>query len=158
MTQESSQVKPIITMVCVRKTFLKNGKLGFVFKEVKPQGTLGDERIYSEKDLKHVRVGAVYQVEVDPENQRSIYTHTLRWLALWRDSEQAAVWQIAADAFDTEAAARKQEKRETSRELFLEMLAPLRKQYWKTNPATRLAIEVRVLAYLRRVPLHEESS
>jgi hypothetical protein len=96
-------------------------------------------------------------VEVDTENPRSIYAHTIRWLGLWSDTAEAAVWQLAADAFDTAAAAVKQEKKETGRELFIEVLQPIRKQYWKTNAANRLAMEVRILAYLRRVPLRAES-
>ncbi len=157
MTTETPAARPTIQMVCVGKTLLQSGKIGFVFNEVLADGTLGTERIYSDRNLKHVRVGAVYQVEVDPENPRSIFTQTLRWVSLWHNKEEAAVWQLTTDAFDTASAALKQEKKETSRELLVELLAPLRKRYWSTNPVNRLAMEVRILAYLRRVPLRDES-
>ena len=101
MTAEQPQEKvprPHITLVCVGKTYIQNGKIGLVFKEINPDGSAGVERIYSQKDLKHVRVGAVYEVEGSTENLRSIFTDTLRWLRLWEDKPEAAAWQAAADA------------------------------------------------------------
>jgi len=100
--------------------------------------------------LPHIRVGAVYEVEVDDQNQRSIYTRTFRWLRLW-DIEEAAVWQMAVDAFDTRHLAAQQEKKQNARKLPVELLAPFREEYRRTNPPGRLAIEVRILAYLKQV-------
>ena len=150
------QTKPRITMVFTGKTYLESGQIGLVFLEVNADGSLGEERIYGQKNLKHASVGSVYEVETDPANPRSIYSSTLRWIRLWDDKAQVATWQTLADAFDTRELAVKHERKETQRKLPLELLAPLREEYWKTNPVTRLAIEVRVLAYLRRSKLAAE--
>lgn len=91
----------------------------------------------------------MYDIEIDPANPRSIYPSSIRWLRLWNDEAQIAVSQTLVDAFDTLDAAIKQERKQTDRKLPLERLAPLRDHYWSTNGAGRLAIEVRVLAYLR---------
>jgi hypothetical protein len=133
----------------LRSTDLESGQIGLVFLEVNPEGSLGSELIYGPKNLKHARVGSVYDIEIDPANPRSIYPNTLRWLRLWEDQVQASVWQTLADAFDTRDLAIHQERKETGGKLPLELLAPLREEYWSTNAVGRLAIEVRVLAYLR---------
>src|SRR5260370_40175730 len=101
-TEQPDRVpRPRMTLVCVGKTYIQNGKIGLVFREINENGSAGAERIYSQKDLKHVRVGAVYEVECSAENLRSIFTNTLRWLRLWEDMPEAAALQAAADAFDT---------------------------------------------------------
>jgi hypothetical protein len=147
---QPSDAKPRIALVCTGKTYLQSGAIGLVFAEVTPEGALGNERIYDQKNLKRVRAGSVYDIEIDPANFRSIYPASIRWLHLWKDEAQIAVWQTLVDAFDTRDLAVKQERKQTGRKLPLERLAPLREHYWSTNSAGRLAIEVRVLAYLRQ--------
>jgi hypothetical protein len=159
MTPEENNDKPArprIRLVCVAKTYIEKVQAGLVFREVTADGSLGNERIYSQKSLKHIRVGAVYEVEIDAEKPTSIYTHTLRWLHLWENKTEAAVWQASADAFDTLEVVRRQQKKDERRKLPLELLEPIREEYRKTNAAGRLALEVRVLAYLRRVTISEE--
>ena len=148
--QQASDEKPRITLVCTGKTYVKSGTVGLVFAEITTEGWLGKERVYGQKDLKRVRVGSVYEIEIDPADPSMIYPGSIRWLRLWKDEEQIATWQTLADAFDTRHLAVKQERKESERKLPLERLAPLRKHYWNTNAAGRLAIEVRVLAYLRQ--------
>lgn len=145
--------RPMITLVCVGKIYVSEGKIGLVFREVTAEGSLGNQRNYEQKGLQHVRIGAVYQVEIEAANPGTIYTNTFRWLRLWEDTAEASVWQVAADAFDTRHLAAQQEKKQNARRLPVELLAPIREQYWKTNPLGRLAIEVRVLAYLRQVKI-----
>ncbi len=152
-SENDKPARPNITLVCVGKVYLSDGKVGLLFREVTTEGTLGNERIYQHKGLQHLRIGAVYQVEVDPANPRSIYTNTFRWLRLWEDTAEASVWQVSSDAFDTLHLAAQQEKKQNARKLPVELLAPLREEYWKTNALGRLAIEVRVLAYLRLVKI-----
>jgi hypothetical protein len=147
---QPKETRPRITLVCKGKTYLTDGRTGIVFLEVKEGGSPGDARLYDLKDLRHVRIGSVYDVEIDPAHPNSIYAATMRWLRIWENTEEAATWQIAADAFDTRELAIKHERKETSRRLPLELLHGIRKQYWSTNAAGRLAIEVRVLAYLRQ--------
>lgn len=152
---KDTALKSRITLVCTGKTHLKAGEVGLVFRTVDGDGGTGRERIYSHKNLKTVRVGAVYDVDTDPEDQTAIHTNSLRWIRLWENQNEAAAWQVAADAFDTRELAARQERKETSRKLPVELLEPIREQYWATNAAGRLAIEVRVLAYLRRVTLSQ---
>src|SRR5215471_2130560 len=102
--------KPKIAIVCTGKTYLKSGAIGLVFAEVSSEGLVGAERIYDQKNLKHVRAGSVYEVEIDPANSGSIYPSTIRWLRLWEDKSQAATWQALVDAFDTSDLAVKQER------------------------------------------------
>src|SRR5260370_39613130 len=110
-TEQPNKVpRPRITLVCVGKTYIQNGKIGLVFRDINENGSAGAERIYSQKDLKHVRVGAVYEVEGTAENLRSIFKDTLRWLRFWEDKPEPAACQAAADAFDTRDMAPKQER------------------------------------------------
>lgn len=154
--QSEKKQRPRIRLVCVAKTYTEKDQLGLVFKEVLPDGALNGERIYSQKSMKHIRVGAVYEVEIDPDKPTTIYPNTMRWLHLWNDTSEAAAWQASADAFDTLEAARRQQRKDERRKLPWELLEPLREEYRKTNAAGRLALEVRVLAYLRRVTISEE--
>jgi hypothetical protein len=146
-----------ITIACFAKTYLDDGKIGLVFREIAEDGSLGDERIYRHKGLEHLRIGATYEVEIDVNNPRSIYTKTLRWLRLWDKAHEAAAWQLASDAFDTRHLALRQEKKQNARKLPVELLAPIRDEYRRTNYLGRLAIEVRVLAYLRQIKVSPAS-
>src|SRR5260370_41103483 len=110
-TEQPDRVpRPRMTLVCVGKTYIQNGKIGLVFREINENGSAGAERIYSQKDLKHVRVGALYEVEGSTENLRSIFTHTLRWLRLWEAKPEAAASHAAPDAFGTRDLATRQEQ------------------------------------------------
>lgn len=148
--QSASGLK--IQLVCTGKTRAAKD-VCFVFRVLASNGSAGAERIYASKNLKNVRIGHVYEVETDPTDSTRIHTNTIRWLHAWKDQADAAIWQTAAEAFDIVDCARRLEQKETSRKLPLDLLRPLRDEYWKTNHLGRLAIEVRVLAYLRSVPL-----
>lgn len=148
--------RPRIQLVCVGKTYVEKDKIGLLFKVINGDGPAGPERIYLRKDLEHVRVGAIYEVETNPEKPTSIYLNTFRWLRLWEDATEAAAWQASADAFDTRDVALRQERKENGRKLPLELLEPIRREHRKTNAAGRLALEVRVLAYLRQVKITGE--
>jgi hypothetical protein len=152
---DEAATHPKRKLVCVGKVHA-NKEVCLMFRLVASDDTLGDERIYAHKHLKQVRVGNVYEVEIDRDDPTRIYTNTIRWLCVWKDQTEAATWQAVAAAFDTLELAKKSEKKETGRRLPLELLRPLREEYRRTNPAGRLAIEVRVLAYLRLVSLQPE--
>ena len=127
------------------KVILSNKKPGLVFRPI-VNGQLADEKYYDTKGMPRVSVGGVYQVKA---SGTKIVPSSFKWLRTWEDTGQVAVWQTEARAFDTELRTRKQEKSETSVQHMLEVLAPLRKAYNRTNHIGRLAIEVQVLAYLR---------
>jgi hypothetical protein len=156
-TEPHKTARSTVQLVCTGKARSK-GELCWVFRLVLPDGKAGPERLYSQKRLKSIRVGNVYELDVDPSDPTRIYVDSPRWLRLWDDEHEAAVWQTASSAFDTAELARKHEKQQTSRRLPLELLKPIREEYWRTNSAGRLAIEVRVLAYLRLVSLNSEQS
>lgn len=103
-------------------------------------------------------MGNVYELDVDATEPTRIYADSARWLRVWGNEPEAAVWQTMSGAFDTEELARKYEKDQTSRRLPLELLSPIRREYWRTNSAGKLAIEIRVLAYLRMTSLNSEES
>ncbi len=74
MEEEKTEApRECITLVCCGKTYLTDGKIGLVFREI-VDGELGAERIYRFKSLEHVRVGAVYEVEnlLRPDKRSSI--------------------------------------------------------------------------------------
>ncbi len=146
-----------IHLVCTGKIRCQK-ELCWTFRVTFPEAQAGAERIYSQKNFNNVRVGHEYTFDVDPNEPTRIYVNSARWLRVWRDQKEAAVWQTATAAFDTEELARKQERQQTSRRLPFELLQPIRDLYWRTNSAGRLAIEVRVLAYLRLVPINSEES
>jgi hypothetical protein len=156
-TETSKAPQSTVQLVCIGKARSKS-ILCWVFRTILPDGLAGEERVYSQKSLKSVRVGSVYQVDTDPTDSTRIYVDTARWLRLWGNEEEAAVWQTTAGAFDMTELARRHEKQQTSRKLPLELLRPIREEYRRTNAAGRLAIEVRVLAYLRLVSLTSDNS
>ena len=156
-TEPHKPARTTVQLVCIAKVRSK-GELCWLFRVVLPDGQSGPERLYSQKSLKSIRVGHVYEVDADPADPTRIYVDSARWLRLWGDEAEAAVWQTASAAFDTLELARKHQKQQTSRRLPLELLKPIRDEYWRTNSAGRLAIEVRVLAYLRLVSLSSEES
>ncbi len=156
-TEPDKPARSTVQLVCTGKERSTKGDLYWLFRVVTPDGQKGDERLYSQKSLKSIRVGHVYQVDTDPTESTRIYVNTARWLRLWSDETEAAVWQTASAAFDTAELARKHEKQQTSRKLPVELLKPIRDEYRRTNSAGRLAIEVRVLAYLRLVSLDGEA-
>ena len=63
--------------------------------------------------------------------------HIIEFLTLWENKNEAALWQLAADAFDTRERATRQERKESSRKLPVELLEPIRNLYWATNAGGR---------------------
>lgn len=157
MSKKPDEPKPTVQLVCTGKARSKS-EICWVFRVVLPDGKVGDERVYGQKNLRSIRVGHVYKLDVDATEPTRIYVDSARWLRVWGNEQEAAVWQTMAAAFDTEELARKHEKDQTSRRLPLELLRPIRKEYWRTNSSGRLAIEVRILAYLRMTSLDSDKS
>jgi hypothetical protein len=58
------EARPKIKLVCQGKTYIDDKKIGLVFLEVEENDTLGSERVYDAKGIKHVRVGSVYKVQM----------------------------------------------------------------------------------------------
>lgn len=149
--------------VCCGYVALDSGKPGIVIAEVMPEPVpAGDQtasefhipgtadlarlRLYERKVLRHLCVGSTYQIEAD---ERSIRPSTARWQGRYHDSEVVRTWQAMADAYEIAERARKGAAAEKRTDLNFEALGPFRRAWLQTNPVGRLALEVRVLAYLR---------
>src|SRR5258708_40083204 len=109
--EKDTAPKPRIVLVCTGKMRLNDGGPALVFREVTEDGGAGPERVYSRKNMERARVGAVYEVEINPDVPTEIYVNTLRWLRLWENTNEAALWQLAADAFDSRELAARQERK-----------------------------------------------
>ncbi len=149
--------------VCCGYVTLESGKPGIAIAEVMAEpvapsdetasqfhipGTadLARLRIYERKLLRHMSVGSTYEIEA---NETSIRLGTARWQGRYRNEEVVRTWQAMADAYEIAERARKAEAAEKRSDLNFEALESLRRAWLQTNSIGRLALEVRVLAYLR---------
>lgn len=162
MTEEAKKEqspRPRIELVFTGKCLAADKKEAFILRE-NLAGTLGEsDYILPTKGL-HGSVGLIYSFEyeepADPSKLspgkrfNSYWPGSQRYVGQWANAEERAVWHTQARAFDLEQAAKRERKKEESVVPMLDVLEPLRKRYSKTNYAGKLAIEVLVLAYLRR--------
>ncbi len=91
-------------------------------------------------------VGSTYEIEA---NETSIRPGTACWQGRYHNEEVLRTWQAMADANEIAERARKAEAAEKRSDLNFEALEPLRRAWLQTNSIGRLALEVRVLAYMR---------
>lgn len=103
-------------------------------------------RIHERKALRHLSIGSTYEIEA---NDTSIRPSTARWQGRYHNDEVVRTWQGMADAYEIAERARKAEAAEKRTDLNFDALDPLRRAWLQTNSVGRLALEVRVLAYLR---------
>jgi hypothetical protein len=149
--------------VCCGYVTLESGKPGIAIAEVMAEpvepsdetasqfhipgtGDLARLRIYERKLLRHFSVGSTYEMEA---NDKSIRPSTARWQGRYHNDEVVRTWQAMADAYEIAERARKAEAAEKRTDLNFEALEPFRRAWLQTNSIGRLALEVRVLAYLR---------
>ncbi len=109
-------------------------------------GDLARLRIHERKLLRHLTVGSTYEIEA---NETSIRPSTARWQGRYHNDEVVRTWQAMADACEIAERARKAEAAEKRTDLNFQALEPFRRAWLRTNSIGRLALEVRVLAYLR---------
>lgn len=102
--------------------------------------------IYERKLLRHLSVGSTYEIEA---NDKSVRPGTARWQGRYHNDEVVRTWQAMADAYEIAERARKAEAAEKRTDLNFEALESLRRAWLQTDSIGRLALEVRVLAYLR---------
>ena len=91
-------------------------------------------------------MGSTYEIEA---NDKSIRPSPARWQGRYHNDEVVRTWQAMADAYEIAERARKAEAAEKRTDLNFEALEPFRRAWLQTNSIGRLALEVRVLAYLR---------
>lgn len=149
--------------VCCGYVTLESGKPGIAIAEVMPEpvppsdeaasqfhipgtGDLARLRIYERKLLRHFSVGSTYEIEA---NEKSTRPSTARWQGRYQNNQVVRTWQAMADAYEIAERARKAEAAEKRSDLNFEALEPLRRAWLQTNSIGRLALEVRVLSFLR---------
>jgi hypothetical protein len=149
--------------VCCGYVTLESGKPGIAIAEVISEpiqpsdetasqfhipgtGDLARLRIHERKMLRHLIVGSTYEIEA---NETSIRPSTVRWHGRYRNDDVVRTWQAMADAYEIAERASKAEAAEKRTDLNFEALEPLRRAWLQTNGIGRLALEARVLAYLR---------
>jgi len=145
-------MKKEVKLYCSGVVIFSNNKPSKAFRLVNDDGTLSDEIVYfSGKSLSLCWPGQVYKVEADLEKGgvKTIYGRP-EFHEVYGDEKQRAEDRITSEANQTVITAMTQSKKaETSKSDILNVLKPLRRAYDKTNALGRIAIEVRVLQYLR---------
>ena len=149
---------------CCGYVTLDSGRPGVAIAEVMPEplspsdetaasqfhipgtGDLARLRIYERKILRLLSVGSTYEIEA---NETSIRPGTARWQGRYHSDEVVRTWKAMADAYEIAERARKAEAAEKRADLSFEAMEPFRRAWLQTNSVGRLALEVRVLAYLR---------
>lgn len=142
--------------VCKGRKWLFEAKtMWVVLQQLSPEKELVGEDKYFEdgKDMKRYSVGAVYEIETTPlnEKQRSYRLRgaTFKWL--WGGPERDE-WKLLNDASEMQATLFKKEKDAKAELKTLESLDPIRRAYWKTNATGRMALELAILKYIRSMP------
>jgi hypothetical protein len=113
-----------------------------------PLPELADDLHLYGKRFGFIRTGTVVSIEVDPENEGTVYTDTSEVVG-HIDDETAAAWKAASDAIKTAWDVKRKAKKEGRRDLQLELLEPLREAYARLrNRDQRTAFLARVMAYI----------
>ena len=130
----------------------KNNKLYYGYRPCDSQGVpTGKERACFDKSYSLTLAG-VYSVDADLVDGEinTLYVNTFKYLGLVTDDEQAATIKLQAEALKTEHTARCQAKKSLNdKTVILDVLKPLRKAWANTNAVGKMALEVRILSYLR---------
>lgn len=122
------------------------------------QGTLegnalaGNEHYYLRKEFGSAVVGGIYTWDTD---STSWYPGSVKYVGSYADQDKAQViqWAIKAQVHSATRDARRLEKKEATRNLIRETMAPLNQAYWSTNVQGKRALEVLVLEALRSTSL-----
>lgn len=148
----STETKFQMYVIALGAVGLDKGKLYYGFQPCTPNGVpTGQERACFSKKYSFTTAG-VYAMEADLIDGEisTIYPNSFKYMGLVTDDDQAATIKLQAEAVTTEHTARQQAKKALNdKTVILETLKPLRKAYAKTNAVGRLALELRILNYLR---------
>ena len=111
------------------------------------------ERLYSGKRLAKYMGGSpgmVYRVEVDPEDESTIYTATAQYVGQWPNQEQRAEWQMLDSTVGQKIALMKSAKKAKNHDDVLECLEPIREAYRRARGMQRSLILARAVQYITR--------
>lgn len=141
--EEGFETIEVLSIGMVR---LIGNKKGYGFIKLDSDGNETKEVMYFEKMKCYA--GGVYKIEYnDKEGQ---IRGKMEWDRSFHDEERTAELSLVSQATDTTFIAEAQEKKaRASKQDILNCLKPVRQAWANTNHAGRLALEVRVLNYLR---------
>lgn len=144
--------KPVkVTGIGVR-IGVKNKKLRGIIQVDENGESFGEIALYEEKVLRGFNIGCIYEIQATIEEGeiQTVRPSTKRFIGEFLDSDKIVEWQVQHDSAVTEYSRKQKEtKAAKGKEVVLDCLEPLRRAYMNTNHDGRLALEVRVLNYLR---------
>jgi len=145
-------MKEQVKIYCIGTQITDKGKKAKGFRFVNEDRTLQEgEFTFSGKGCLACYVGQVYTVkmEIYDNGDMTMYGSPLVF-GNYHDNEQIAKDRLSSEANETLLTARAQSKKAATEKVdILELLRPLRKQYCRTNTQGQVALEARVLYYLR---------
>lgn len=136
-----------VLLLCMGTVLLNNNKKGYGYIILNEDGTKEtDDTMYFQKVIGGA--GNVYKAFYNKESAE--IQGGITWQENYHNRERGAELRIASDAVLTQLAAVAQSnKARNDKTDLLATLKPLRKAWHNTNASGRLALEVRVLNYLR---------
>lgn len=143
--------KPETTMLlCKGTVILKGGSLGTEWVQCDAEGTPVEgakDWVFKERGF---APGSLYQADVTIDGDSVTRHGKPAYVGPMLDKELAAQLYVDSDAAKTQHAALSQAKKAVNdNSNVLECLDPLIQAYWSTNGAGRMALEVRILNYIR---------
>lgn len=139
-----------VTVLCLGTRLLNGTKKCTAVQLVdEHEEPVGEPCLYL--NLKGTHPGGIFTCKATLEgNELQTIKSNLKFAKQMSDREWAAEIRLSHDAAETTLAALSQVKKaKNDKTPLLEVLRPLRRAYQKTNANGKLAIEVRVLNYLR---------
>lgn len=135
--------------VCTHFEIAASKKLGVAFRVLDSKGKIksgeGSERFFEAK--KHnVQVGHVYKVSASATQVKLPYV----WVRMYEDKEKVAEWQLRERARKASERVEQAQKKETARNLPLEVLQPFADAYSRSDYYGRIAIEIIMIEHIRR--------
>jgi hypothetical protein len=120
-----------------------------VLAPLNPDGTMREDHVWKRgKGLSRAFAGGVFRIMGNATF--NVITPELKYVREWGDSEQVAAWRAAAHAVTVEAELRRKENGAKRRDHLAELLEPIRREWMKSSPIGRCAIEAAVLRALKR--------
>lgn len=146
--------KEIIKVTCVGlRIGTKDNKLIGIVRVSDSSNIVGDIAYYDFKGMGDFYIGGVYEIKASLKDDEIEYIipKSASYVGKFNNKSLIEEWQIEHESTKTMFTVKAQVKKAstTGKDTLLEALKPLRRAYASTNYEGRLALEVRVLNYLR---------
>ena len=139
----------LVSILGLGVVILSNDKKGYGFEFLDKDKKRTGEKIYFSSKIKNAP-GLIYEIEMSTTEGERSFNGEPKLIGQYANEEVRAELFITSNANLTMLTAFTQRKKaENSKEDILSCLKPIRKAYLKTNSLGRMAIEVRVLNYIR---------